>query len=115
MTFAAALQALQVIPRSPSLTPLANRNIEDLSIEEMRDIIRRERVSARPPALNLISTNIVPQSEQARKAADIKRIKRERAVWGDDDEDNDNIVSAPRPIKKRRVDPDDVVDLCYDD
>lgn len=40
-----ALQSLMVIERSPSLVPLADRPVEELSREELMKLERRRRVS----------------------------------------------------------------------
>jgi len=39
----AALQSLLVIPRSPSPVPLEDRDVDSLSQEEMRELLRRQR------------------------------------------------------------------------
>lgn len=40
----AALQSLLLIPRSPSPVPLEERDVDTLSAEEMRELLRRQRV-----------------------------------------------------------------------
>jgi hypothetical protein len=42
----AALKSLLIIPRSPSPVPLLERNVDTLSLEETRELLRR-RVSQR--------------------------------------------------------------------
>jgi hypothetical protein len=40
-----ALRAMYIVPRTPSPVPLEERNVEDLTLEEMRELLRRQRVS----------------------------------------------------------------------
>lgn len=39
-----ALKALHIIPRSPSPVPLEERDVDSLSLEEIRELVRRQRV-----------------------------------------------------------------------
>lgn len=41
--FVASLQSLLIIPRSPSPVPLEERDVETLTPEEMRELLRRQR------------------------------------------------------------------------
>ncbi|KAI6867216.1 hypothetical protein KC338_g3268 [Hortaea werneckii] len=98
----AALQSMGILPRSPSPTPLEDRNIEDLSPEEMRELLRRQ------------------QRQRESSKIPIKReIKRERIESEDDDDDGDDVEIVDQPEKKRRLDADaagtEVVDLSGDD
>lgn len=40
-----ALQSMYLIPRTPEPIPLEDRPIEDLTAEEMRELLRRQKVS----------------------------------------------------------------------
>ncbi|KAK4549810.1 hypothetical protein LTR36_005111 [Oleoguttula mirabilis] len=102
----AALQALCVIPRTPSPVPLEARPIEELTPDEMRELLRRQR-------------------EQAKKGPDLVKvkneIKRERGRAGGDDEDDedDELEIVEHRRKKMRTSgpsiADEIVDLCEDD
>ncbi|KAK3069673.1 hypothetical protein LTR53_011790 [Teratosphaeriaceae sp. CCFEE 6253] len=93
-----ALQALHVIPRTPTPVPLEERPVDELSMEEMRELLRRQRASG---------------------ALSIKQeVKRERHTAFDvDDEDAIEVVSH-RNKKNRMSDAGhsgiEVVDLCGD-
>ncbi|KAG9190579.1 hypothetical protein G6011_08667 [Alternaria panax] len=81
----AALQSLLIIPREPSPAPLEDRDFDTLTLEEARELIRRQR-------------------EREDAAPNIKRegTKRERsstAVSEDQDNDDVSFVSA----KRRRI------------
>jgi hypothetical protein len=38
-----ALKALMLIPRTPSPVPLAQRDVDELSVEQMRELLRQHR------------------------------------------------------------------------
>ncbi|KAF2872367.1 hypothetical protein BDV95DRAFT_381960 [Massariosphaeria phaeospora] len=86
----ASLKSLLIIPRSPSPVPLEDRDVDSLTLEESRELLRR-------------------QQNQMNAANKIKkeRIKRERPVENghvinsDNDDDEISIVSA----KRRRLAP----------
>lgn len=110
LTFVAgALQSLGLLPRSPSPIPLEDRSIEDLSLQEARELLRRQQ-------------GRLASNEASVKREGIKReIKRERIEYGDDN-DNDGgggIEIVDRPEKRRRLNANgagtDVIDLCSDD
>lgn len=42
----AALQAIGLIPREPATIPLEDRLLESVNADEMRELLRRERVSS---------------------------------------------------------------------
>lgn len=42
--FIGALKALCIIPRTPSPVPLEERDVNDLNPDEMRELLRRQRV-----------------------------------------------------------------------
>ncbi|KAI6800849.1 hypothetical protein KC363_g3908 [Hortaea werneckii] len=98
----AALQSMDILPRSPSPIPLEDRNIEDLNSEEMRELLRRQQ-----------------RQRESSEVAIKREIKRERIEFEDDDDDGDDVEIVHRPEKKPRLDVDDagteVVDLCGDD
>ncbi|KAI7321151.1 hypothetical protein KC326_g2385 [Hortaea werneckii] len=104
-----ALQSLGLLPRSPSPIPLEDRSIEDLSLQEARELLRRQQ-------------GRLASNEASVKREGIKReIKRERIEYGDDN-DNDGgggIEIVDRPEKRRRLNANgagtDVIDLCSDD
>ena len=99
------LQIEGIIPRSPSPVPLEERNPDDLSAEEARDLVRMMRARA------------------AETKIEIKREKRGHATIVEDDDDGDDddgdatIESETRGRKRRRDLPDlnvEVVDLSGD-
>lgn len=87
------LQALGLIPRTPEPVPLEERPIESLTSEEMRILLRRQRVSCitRSSAQNvcLCSHSACTDSNQEQRNVAKKepRVKRERAGSGDRDDD----------------------------
>ncbi|QDS76258.1 hypothetical protein FKW77_001479 [Venturia effusa] len=91
------LKAELIIPRSESPVPLENRPLEDLSLEEMRELLKRQR-------------------QQIEEAARVKRegrnnVKRERNRDHDSVIDMDNEDVTMLPVKRRRV---EAVDLTRD-
>ncbi|KAK4957941.1 hypothetical protein LTR10_004364 [Elasticomyces elasticus] len=90
----AALQALHIIPRTPSPVPLEERPVEELSIDEMRELVARQRAK-----------------EASQADREVKQeIKRERGV------DDGDIEVVGHVSKKARTSNDiEVVDLCFDD
>ncbi|KAK5127441.1 hypothetical protein LTR85_006780 [Meristemomyces frigidus] len=99
----AALQALRIIPRTPSPVPLEARPLDELTPDEMRELLRRQR-------------------EQSEKSADLvktkKEMKKERGEAVDDEEDDELEVIEHRQKRRRRSGPnaaDEIVDLCEDD
>jgi hypothetical protein len=79
----AALQSLLIVPRSPSPVPLEERDVDTLSPEDMRELLRRQR-----------------EGDQAAQAVKRERgVKRERSSTanGVDIDDNEiSFVSAKR-------------------
>ncbi|KAL1302742.1 hypothetical protein AAFC00_003094 [Neodothiora populina] len=73
-----SLQALLIIPRSPSPTALEDKDPDDLTLEEARELLRRQR--ARSPKNKL-------------------ELKREHTTDADSDEDELSIVPAPKRSK----------------
>ncbi|KAI6787668.1 hypothetical protein KC332_g18181 [Hortaea werneckii] len=98
----AALQSIGLLPRSPSPIPLEDRNIDELNLEETRELLRRQQ-----------------RQRESSEVAIKREIKRERIEFEDDDDDGDDIEIVNRPEKKPHLDVDDagteVVDLCGDD
>ncbi|KAK5737366.1 hypothetical protein LTR17_006783 [Elasticomyces elasticus] len=90
----AALQALHVIPRTPSPIPLEERPVEELSIDEMRELVTRQRAK-----------------EASQEDREVKQnIKRERGV-----DDGDIEVVGHVSKKARMSNAIEVVDLSFDD
>ncbi|KAK5688776.1 hypothetical protein LTS10_000754 [Elasticomyces elasticus] len=101
-----ALQALHVIPRTPSPVPLEERPVEELSMEDMRELVRRQKA-----ALEL-------QNEHGTKHGIKKEIKRERDLPSSEGEESDVEVVEHRN-KRIRADrghgnAGPVIDLCDD-
>lgn len=99
---AGALQSLGLLPRSPSPIPLEDRNIEDLSLQEAQELLRRQ------------------QGRFASNETSVKReMKREHIGAGDDSDDGGDVEIVDLPEKRRRLNANgagtDVVDLCGDD
>ncbi|KAF7194544.1 hypothetical protein HII31_04050 [Pseudocercospora fuligena] len=83
------LQIEGIIPRSPSPTPLEDRDPDDLNPDEARELIRRMRDR---------------EKEQASIKKEIKREKRDRSdtVNVDDESDDDGVlVTGEGPARKR--------------
>ncbi|KAK5680042.1 hypothetical protein LTS10_007990 [Elasticomyces elasticus] len=90
----AALQALHIIPRTPSPVPLEERPVEELSIDEMRELVTRQRAK-----------------EASQADREVKQeIKRERGV-----DDGDIEVVGHVSKKARMSNAIEVVDLSFDD
>ncbi|KAK4895147.1 hypothetical protein LTR27_006753 [Elasticomyces elasticus] len=90
----AALQALHIIPRTPSPVPLEERPVEELSIEEMRELVTRQRAK---------------EASQAERRVK-QEFKRERGV-----DDGDVEVVGHVSKKARMSNAIEVVDLSFDD
>jgi hypothetical protein len=89
---AADLKSEMVIPRSPSPGPLEHRPIEQLTPEQMRELLRRQRA------------NVGPSKWE---------VKRERRDVDDDEEDeSDGLEVVHPPPKRQRV--IETVDLTSD-
>ena len=89
------LQIEDIIPRSPSPVPLEERDPDDLSPEEARELIRRLR------------------TQGGETAVKIKKEKRGRPVEDDtdDDDDDDVEVTEQRAAKRTRLSTDSGVEL----
>ena len=93
------LQIEGIIPRSPSPTPLEERDPNELSPEEARELVRRMRARE--------------QDDNFR----VKKEKREHAALVDDDEDEEITISQVRNSKRARTLTDsgvEVIDLSGD-
>ncbi|KAK4891979.1 hypothetical protein LTR27_009506 [Elasticomyces elasticus] len=102
----AALHALHIIPRTPSPVPLENRPVEELSMEEMRELVRRQKAT------------LDAQNGRGTKQEIKQEIKRERDLPSSEGEESDVEVVEHRN-KRVRVDGGDgnirsVIDLCDD-
>ncbi|TKA82298.1 hypothetical protein B0A55_01437 [Friedmanniomyces simplex] len=90
----AALQALHLIPRTPSPVPLEDRPVEELTIDDMRELIRRQRVIAkasihlRDPEANGHSISQVKGSAAAETKVKTE-VKREREALVDESDGSD--------------------------
>lgn len=98
------MQMLGVIPRSPSPVPLEDRPIEQLSVDELQELVRRQRAQ-------ILQSHTSIKTEDGTKP----KVKRERRdeVPGDDLLDNDGssdveVVAS----KKRKI---EVVELSDDE
>ncbi|KAI6828908.1 hypothetical protein KC340_g8947 [Hortaea werneckii] len=102
-----ALQSLGLLPRSPSPIPLEDRSIDDLSLQEARELLRRQQ--------GRLASNEATVKHEAIK----REIKRERNEDGDDDDGNGGVEIVDRPEKACRLNANgagtDVIDLCSDD
>jgi transcription antitermination factor NusG len=94
------LQIEGLIPRSPSPVPLEERDLNDLSPEEMLDLLRRKR------------------TQESQKEVKVKKEKRRRAAEDDDDdEDGEVTITEERSLKRPRHLTDsgvEIVDLTDD-
>ena len=89
------LQVEGIIPRSPSPIPLEDRNPEDLSPEEARELVRRMRAR---------------EQDQVK----VKREKRSHTdsfEEGEDGDEDDITISEVRSSKRRRGDRDSGVEI----
>lgn len=77
------LQIEGIIARSPSPTPLEERDEADLSPEEMRELLRRMRAR---------------EQEQVK----VKREKRDRTAAAAEDDDDDDVTIAEEPRARKR-------------
>jgi hypothetical protein len=89
------LQIEDIIPRSPSPVPLEERDPDDLSYEEARELIRRMRTQGSEPGVK------------------IKKEKREHPIEDEDeDSDDDEVeVTEQRMSKRTRLSTDSGVEL----
>jgi hypothetical protein len=91
-----------MIPRSPSPVPLEERDPDDLSPEEARELIRRMRTQGSDSSVK------------------VKKEKRDRAAEDDEDDDDDDgeiTVTEERNSKRARLSTDsgvEIVDLTDD-
>ena len=89
------LQIEGIISRTPTPTPLEDRDPESLTVEEARELVRRQR-------------------EQLAGMATVKNEKREHSAVDGDDEDSDLVVIEQRVRKRYRTSQDSglaVIDL----
>ena len=70
------MQTEMIIPRSPNSANLEETPIENLTPEEMREIIRRQRVSKLPDGVHLLND----QENPVKTEEDIPKLKRERPL-----------------------------------
>jgi len=91
--FTEALQGLYIIPRSPSPVPLEERDVDTLSMEELRELARRTKQEML--AMKQIKTEV----------------KRERADDDDAGDEDDIEIHASRPVKRRMM---GAIDLTND-
>lgn len=94
------LQIEGIIPRSPSPTPLEERDPNDLSPEEARELVHRMR------------------ERDMQNNIKIKKEKRNHANVAQDDEDEDEVTISEAPARKRHRGSTDsgieVIDLSDD-
>jgi hypothetical protein len=79
--YVAALQSLLIIPRDPSPVPLEYRDVDTLTLEETRELLRRQRGRGAPPNV---------------KREGFKRERSSTAIREDQDDDGVFFVSAKR-------------------
>ncbi|KAK1080998.1 hypothetical protein LTR33_005062 [Friedmanniomyces endolithicus] len=99
-----ALQMLHLIPRTPSPVPLENRPIDDLSVDDMRELVRRQRLNSGTDANTKLK----------------KGLKREHDALVDDERDESDVLLVAHRKKKsraagRRRSTEAIVNLCDDD
>ena len=88
-----------MIPRSPSPAPLEERDPNDLSPEEARELIRRMRTQGSDSSVK------------------VKKEKRARAAEDDEDDDEEITVTEERNSKRTRLSTDsgvEIIDLTDD-
>lgn len=105
-----------VIPRSPSPTPLEEREEEDLSREEMRELIRRQR-----ERLAVKQENEAPKVKRERPLSSVvpmRRLKSSRTSDGkeifhldSDDDDGELQPTLQRSPQKKQAEAVEIVDL----
>lgn len=76
-----ALKALLIIPRSPSPVPLEDRDIDTLNAEEMRELLRQQKVRCRSITRVRLINQAQQRGEQARNVK-VEGVKRERTSDG---------------------------------
>ncbi|KAH4107673.1 hypothetical protein HBH46_051040 [Parastagonospora nodorum] len=87
-----ALKALMIVPRSPSPAPLEDRDIDTLTPEEMRQLLRRQREGGQAP-------QAVKQEQRVKQEQGVKRERtrgRSSATYDFDSDDEVSFVSAKR-------------------
>lgn len=96
-----SLQALYLIPRSPTPVPLEDRPEETLNREELLELLRRQKV---PPTLLIYfaSPYLLYQRRQEEQTEIKKEIKRERNE-ADEDDDELVVISSRRPKKQLKA------------
>jgi hypothetical protein len=88
----AALKSLLIIPRSPSPVPLEERDVDTLSPQEMRELLRSQR--EREAAARIVKSERGVKRERGRD--------RSSTVGGAEDDDDDGEVSFVS-AKRRRL------------
>ncbi|KAK8168194.1 hypothetical protein BKA80DRAFT_252742 [Phyllosticta citrichinensis] len=117
-----ALKSMRLIPQTPEPVPLEDRPIEDLSPEQMRELLRLQKVSH--PYGIVWYIVFTEYQEQLEQGGSVKRESRSETVppkrepeYRSQWEDGDDIeVIETRPAKRRRNsdDPVETVDLTGD-
>ena len=114
---------LHLIPRTPSPVPLENRPIDDLSVDDMRELIRRQRVRGFVIRLLDLWTDILAIA-QLHCGTDTntkvkKGLKREHDALVDERDEPDVLLIAHRKKKSRaagrRRSTEAIVNLCDDE
>lgn len=82
-----ALQQLHIIPTTPEPTPLEERDVETLTVEELRELVRRQKAAG-------------TASKMENSGGD-RKVKRER----------DTTTNTPPNLKKERAMEPEVVEL----
>ena len=91
-----------IIPRSPSPVPLEERDVDSLDPEEMRELLRRQRVRHINLFQGIYADSLQERDAAARAVKQERGIKRERTqersstCTGDADDDEVSIVSTKR-------------------
>jgi hypothetical protein len=103
------LQLLRIIPRSPSPVPLELRPVEDLSLEEARELIKRQQVSFHTEKSSMAENKVQEAAEATRlrikhetteaNLNDLRSLKHHRS---DDAGRNGNEVEVVASRSKRR-------------
>jgi len=90
-----ALQSLYLVPRTPSPIPLEDRPVDELTPDEMRQLIIQQRVwqNDHPQYAGSRRTCADMIQERQVQTQKIKReVKRERSTEDDSDDSDDNFV-----------------------
>ena len=100
-----ALKSLDVIPRTPTPTPLEDRPVEELNPAELAELVSRYRVSLDLAKRTTILTHIQANEATARdfKQERVPAVKREREGARSFEDDDDLSIVEGRPRKRQHL------------